>query len=1702
MSYNRKELQVQSSAKKKQNPFLKDMIYDPKGQWAHPGQPTRIPSNQITMAGVPYPVLGIDNFGNQQMMYPGGEYSFPGDYVDEFPMAQVSASVPDYAAQAFFSDTQKRRQREEDLKSLGPTVAKAKAEDELRREEARLKSKRREESSVLNTRSIPNDPAEVILAPFLENLSSGINTNAGYDKKWSSFAKRAFDLDTAQDYSTEVDEFGRPTPGAIEQSLFNMYLTRRPNNIFEPYSGDPTAVQIKDYERYLPDTLTIPKKAMPIIQDALYTGMNNEMSKKLQEQFPDVPEHVIEDWIGQLHGLRDYGFGRNYTTVDTIGDIINVERKDDFGFWQDDANSNESWLQKNFINTLESTVKSTGAGPFDYRQKWQYKIDPKTKYGILQRQYGGGIPKAQVSNNIPASEYLRIYGFGKNYDVGTKTVPEGGDLNIDPETGKGYFLPGTGNYQEPIVSDHPWNLSRFVFDPIVRGKGQTVDANIYDPTTGQIIGRQPFRNDIDSYSQRKIMRKGMPLAKEDLYKYYTQDLNLSKKEARPLVREKMGQLRDMKRFKNIVGPKSQESFKSSNVKSLFDKYRKSSTEQKYSPLDNSRIFAKTGERMPTLSDKKMQKGYSKYLQIWDDKSKKEARQISKDLLNKSKLEDQQQLDEWANMFGVSTKDFIKNNKFYRRGKDEKYSDWAERTGLKMQYGGDLPMAQVSSNVEYPEIYRKRFLGKGESYITKTPFGKHVEKWKYNPLTKTYVAKEIDIAYKDENNPRIVYRKKEIANKNNAYAIHKKRTGMNPWEKWIEKFQVSGDVEPLVVKAPEDTQYVYNPGSNKFFLQGMFLDKLKTLQKEYKKLRKNEGYDTYLNYENAAGDSSVENLQEKTNRLKSAIDATKINYKKGKAALKYLRKANPEKFKDTKVADLYKDPETLETLRGLYKTGELEESRYNEFYKTFGKHIDANVVKGQGANAAYDAERAEQIFNPGGISTAEVAKNFALGGLGVASLPLFAAAAPVIPEALANPLINYPLTGYGVYDATTRTLPEAYRQMSQGTREGYRKGAENLAWAALDLSPLAVGDAIKSVGKLKNFNKINNVPNVKPALDEIEELRRIAQSPEKTISKYDPTNWGSWKERPIEKFEVEATLRNNRDQLKDYFPDDDFPLTENLPLSQVDRIYMTDHEIGTFKNLKESLKQHEPGTPMHDAISHAIKNYKKNIFKYKTSGKPLTGSDAFGNINVNSLIPAVGLAGATGLAMYNQYQDEGEFSPEMAGLGLLGLPLLGNIKSLKNLSKSMSTPAELKASNKLGVRSKLEGSGEDVYKASDVDIEDVADMFSSKIDWSNPNKKAHEMISDAISDVQANKVEKWSTPEGKKRLQDMIDDTPWLKEAGITPENYVESIAGLDNDNLLYLNKLQELEKNISKQNQFDNLVEEGKISRDVWMNEISKLDDEAKLIEQSIRDSRIKVNEFGPSNAYMGGRAPIDWVRTKIKNGKMEIAYMDDLPYNKHYAGLGENNLPDDMKQIIEHEIGHLLQKGAMTNLDKELENLVLKDDDLFTDIQTELSAGDVGWSKFKASPEYFGRSKRYFQEGSKGQEKLPFLLELRQDLLDRGVIKDLYDEINPKMLKTHYNKYMKQELSEGKEIPLRIFDIMKNKKDNFDLLSKVLNKAPAIVLPIAGAAAISKSSAQDDNRRFKFQSGGEVQDYTVEYLTDQEIKDLESQGFKVVVED
>ena len=44
-----------------------------------------IPSGDITMKNVEFPVVGIDNLGNKKSMKPGKNYKFPGTSVLEIP---------------------------------------------------------------------------------------------------------------------------------------------------------------------------------------------------------------------------------------------------------------------------------------------------------------------------------------------------------------------------------------------------------------------------------------------------------------------------------------------------------------------------------------------------------------------------------------------------------------------------------------------------------------------------------------------------------------------------------------------------------------------------------------------------------------------------------------------------------------------------------------------------------------------------------------------------------------------------------------------------------------------------------------------------------------------------------------------------------------------------------------------------------------------------------------------------------------------------------------------------------------------------------------------------------------------------------------------------------------------------------------------------------------------------------------------------------------------------------------------------------------------------------------------------------------------------------------------------------------------------------------------------------------------------------
>jgi hypothetical protein len=71
------------------------VIKDDRGQWAHPGKVTEINSNNITMKGVPFTVIGISDEGDVKVMKPGNDYKFKGKKVTEYPMAKNGVNQQD-----------------------------------------------------------------------------------------------------------------------------------------------------------------------------------------------------------------------------------------------------------------------------------------------------------------------------------------------------------------------------------------------------------------------------------------------------------------------------------------------------------------------------------------------------------------------------------------------------------------------------------------------------------------------------------------------------------------------------------------------------------------------------------------------------------------------------------------------------------------------------------------------------------------------------------------------------------------------------------------------------------------------------------------------------------------------------------------------------------------------------------------------------------------------------------------------------------------------------------------------------------------------------------------------------------------------------------------------------------------------------------------------------------------------------------------------------------------------------------------------------------------------------------------------------------------------------------------------------------------------------------------------------------------------
>jgi hypothetical protein len=316
----------------------------------------------------------------------------------------------------------------------------------------------------------------------------------------------------------------------------------------------------------------------------------------------------------------------------------------------------------------------------------------------------------------------------------------------------------------------------------------------------------------------------------------------------------------------------------------------------------------------------------------------------------------------------------------------------------------------------------------------------------------------------------------------------------------------------------------------------------------------------------------------------------------------------------------------------------------------------------------------------------------------------------------------------------------------------------------------------------------------------------------------------------------------------------------------------------------------------------------------------------------------------------------------------------------------------------------------------------------------------QVVSSVFNDIRDRKVDLWQTPEGQQRLQKMIDNTPSLE--GQTPQTLVERMVSLKNTNTVRAERQNRID-NINKEiEELDDLEAEGVISQNDVVLRNMKLDEELKVLNQAVADEQeylsLSTNRIAAS------------YDSKINTVDVNPDVFSET----------------DLRKVTSHELGHVLGVND-ASLDPTYLDDMLGGLDLVKNTSRQLSipglengepsSGAHGLFG-EAKENYIDESIRYFKEGSGGTEKVPMLSEVREDLLEKGIIKTEYDPITPKMLKDHFKDYKSVR---GEKYPLRIYDIIKDKPDNFSLLAKTLNYLPYVAI---GVSAINDATNDDEN--------------------------------------
>jgi len=521
----RRALKAAAQTPKKPNPYKDDVIYDPMGQWKYPGQVTKIPDRNITMRGVNYPVLGVDDLGNQQMMQPGMDYTFPGQNVTEYPqMAQEGKTIlpKDYSQFEEYNKTApENRVPDKDWQ-----YGNSKQYDHYGMWDALGKPKNFQEALKNNPQWTP-DEYDNMYHGFSANPNTGVwlkpftpGEHEPGSTAWMEYAATQLNPELAKNYRVIYDtdlkrmkgvpkeKYGgwldeeefrrggptnplmlsrskrRKTSKNIQSSINKLFLRNRDlfgpggKNIYDPKSKYEFGGAFDQYDEGGTDPPGTSDKPIASKKQAYQTAIKNNYQKYLDDIKYSTPyTDVTEGGMNCIHGVCQVvkGTGAKNFMEDYTGNQTFKDARKKEGYYEADP-INEGFEIGDIIQYAKS--KEHMAGDDRYKGKVTpanaKELVPSHAKVILDKYVDKeGVTRYKIGHNQGKDEFM----FSKDDD--------GGD--IKEETLIKHFSEGFNSYDGIIVNrydpDYVAKKEKEDADDIKKIKGENLYAPLYKGAT-------------------------------------------------------------------------------------------------------------------------------------------------------------------------------------------------------------------------------------------------------------------------------------------------------------------------------------------------------------------------------------------------------------------------------------------------------------------------------------------------------------------------------------------------------------------------------------------------------------------------------------------------------------------------------------------------------------------------------------------------------------------------------------------------------------------------------------------------------------------------------------------------------------------------------------------------------------------------------------------------------------------------------------------------------------------------------------------------------------------------------------------------------------------------------------------------------------------------------------------------------------------